>query len=115
MQVDELTHAMAETGVKVREEMTTVKGKFHSELNDLIATVEQTSKHCNDLQRTVKSQAAQLMEFQSAYDDIQRRLQDSQEEVGTWQRRCQHLRKEMDRLRSEMDVNANRSTGSSRF
>lgn len=102
-QVDDLEKSMSDSSCRLRSELSTLKSKYHTEISDLGNSVEQSSQQTNELQRTIKRQANQLQELQSAYDDVQRNLQNTVEEMGTWQNRCKSLKKEMDRLREEVE------------
>lgn len=102
-QVENLERSMSECSNKLSSELSSLKSKYHNEISDLSRSIEQTTDQASDLQKICKRQAHQLLELQSAYDDSQRNVQDALEEMNLWQTRCKHLKKEMDKLREEVE------------
>jgi len=102
-QVESLERNMSDCSNKLSSELSSLKAKYHNEISDLNRSVEQTTDQASDLQKICKRQAHQLLELQSAYDDSQRNIQDALEEMNLWQNRCKCLKKEMDKLRQEVE------------
>lgn len=112
-QVESLEKAMSDCSSKLRNELSSLKSKCHSEIANLSGSVENTSQQANDLQKVCKRQANQLVELQSAYDDAQHNIQGALEEMNIWQTKCKSLKKEMDRLREEVEQAMQKSSTSS--
>ncbi|XP_054714264.1 myosin-1-like [Uloborus diversus] len=102
-QVDTLDKSMSDVSSKLRNELSTLKSRYHTEINDLSSSVENTGQQASELQKVCKRQANQLLELQSAYDDAQRNINDALEEMSIWQSKCKSLKKEMDRLKEEVE------------
>lgn len=107
-QVDSLEKSMSDGSTRLRSELSSLKSKYHMELSDLSGSVENTTQQATDLQRLCKRQANQLQELQSAYDSAQRNIHDVLEEMNVWQNKCKSLKKEMDRLREDVEMAVNK-------
>ncbi|KAF8774696.1 uncharacterized protein LOC129984794 [Argiope bruennichi] len=103
-QVESLENSISGASSKLQAELSNLKSKYHSEVTDLSSIVDNTSQQVSDLQKLCKRQANQLLELQSAYEDAQRNIQDILLEVDLWQNKCKSLKKEMDRLRQDVEL-----------
>jgi hypothetical protein len=107
-QVDSLEKSMSDGSTRLRSELTSLKSKYNTELYDLSGSVENTTQQATDLHRLCKRQATELQELQSAYNSAQRNIQDVLEEMNVWQNKCKSLKKEMDRLREDVEMAVNK-------
>ncbi|XP_035220150.1 myosin-2-like [Stegodyphus dumicola] len=112
-QVDALEQSMSDSSNKLRSELSSLKSRYHTEIADLNRSVEQTSEQASDLQKICKKQASQLTELQSAYDIAQRNVEDALQEMDLWQNKCKSLKKEMERLRGEVEQAIHKSSSAS--
>ncbi|KAG8193933.1 hypothetical protein JTE90_011485 [Oedothorax gibbosus] len=103
-QLETLEGNMSSVGNKLQAELSSLKNKYQGEIADLNRSVDVTSQQASDLQKLCKRQANQLLELQSAYEDSQRNVSDALEEVQLWQNKCRCIKKEMDRLREEVEL-----------
>ncbi|GBM09800.1 hypothetical protein AVEN_234638-1 [Araneus ventricosus] len=103
-QVESLENSISGASSKLQSELSSLKSKYHSEVSDLSSTVDNTSQQVGDLQKLCKRQANQLLELQSAYEDAQRNIQDILLEVDLWQNKCKSFKKEMDRLKQDVEL-----------
>ncbi|GIX70845.1 uncharacterized protein CDAR_260861 [Caerostris darwini] len=109
-QVESLESNITGASSKLQSELSNLKSKYQSEVSDLSSTVDNTSQQVGDLQRLCKRQVNQIMDLQSAYEDAQRNIQDTLLEVDLWQNKCKSLKKEMDRLKQEVELAVQKSS-----
>lgn len=107
-QVESLDKSMSDTSTRLRTDLSSLRSKYHTEISDLSGSVENTTQQATDLQRLCKRQAGQLQELQSAYSGVERNVQEALSEMGVWQTKCKTLKKEMDRLREEVEQAINK-------